>query len=124
MGSTGSGNFSDYYGYSKAEKGITGGVDKKDQCSLAFTDCLEEVEICEYYLKKGMLPLVGTEVYIAFDKRMVAKDKKEVVIGYLPTKYNYLRACMTDGYTYGGIVNAVLTSPVKTVSVAITPSRL
>ena len=36
MGSTGSGNFSDYKEYNKAEKGITGGFDKIDQCSIAF----------------------------------------------------------------------------------------
>lgn len=54
---------------------------------------------------------------------MVAKDEEGLIIGYLPTKYNYLRACIADNYTYEGIVNAVLTSPIKTVSIAITPLK-
>lgn len=124
MGSTGSGNFSDYKGYSQAEKGTTGGFDKLDQCSLAFSDFLEDVETCDYYLKYGKLPPKNTVVSIVFDKRMVAKDEKGLIIGYLPTKYNYLRACIAGNYVYEGIINAVLTSPVKAVSIAITPLKL
>ena len=71
-----------------------------------------------YYLQN-----IQSCLFFFFDKRMVAKDEEGLIIGYLPTKYNYLRACIADNYTYEGIVNAVLTSPIKTVSIAITPLK-
>lgn len=78
MGSTGSGNFTDYSNYSKAVPGVTGGADSFDRCSRGFTVFLEDVETCDYYLKNGTIPSKNTPVVIDFDKRVVA-DRKSVV---------------------------------------------
>ena len=37
MGSSGTGNFSDYLNFQGAIKGMTGGVDSEDKCALAFS---------------------------------------------------------------------------------------
>ena len=95
MGSTGTGNFSDYKNFPRAIKGITGADDSEDKCALAFSTFIEDVDTCEYYSKKGTLPAVGTEVYIDFKVRLVVKSNDGLIIGYLPTKYNYLRYCLS-----------------------------
>ena len=38
MGSTGTGNFSDYKNFPRAIKGVTGADDSKDKCALAFSN--------------------------------------------------------------------------------------
>lgn len=92
MGSTGTGNFSDYKNFSRAIKGITGADDSEDKCALAFSTFIEDVDTCEYYSKKGTLPAVGTEVCIDFKVRLVVKSNDGLIIGYLPTKYRQLLA--------------------------------
>ena len=49
MGSTGTGNFSDYKNFPRAIKGITGADDSEDKCALAFSTFIEDVDTCEYY---------------------------------------------------------------------------
>lgn len=93
MGSSGPGNFSDYSNYPKAIKGVTGAVDSEDKCALAFSTLIEDVDTCEYYSKKGVLPAVGTEVYVDFKVRLVVKSNDGLIIGYLPTKYNSQLYC-------------------------------
>ena len=124
MGSTGTGNFSDYKNFSRAIKGITGAEDSEDKCALAFSTFIEDVDTCEYYSKKGTLPAVGTEVYIDFKVRLVVKSNDGLIIGYLPTKYNYLRYCIVKGFTYTGIVSNVSSTSINTVTVDITPSTV
>ena len=85
---------------------------------------IEDVDTCEYYSKKGTLPAVGTEVYIDFKVRLVVKSNDGLIIGYLPTKYNYLRYCIVKGFTYTGIVSNVSSTPINTVIVDITPSTV
>ena len=53
MGSTGTGNFSDYKKFPGAIKGVTGADDSEDKCALAFSTIIEDVDTCEYYRKKG-----------------------------------------------------------------------
>lgn len=124
MGSSGSGNFSDYSNYPSAIKGVTGAVDSEDKCALAFSTLIEDVDTCEYYSKKGVLPAVGTEVYVDFKVRLVVKSNDGLIIGYLPTKYNYLRNCIVKGFTYTGVVSNVSSTPINTVIVDITPSTV
>ena len=124
MGSSGPGNFSDYSNYPRAIKGVTGAVDSVDKCALAFSTLMEDVDTCEYYSKKGILPAVGTEVYVEFNVRLVVISNDGLIIGYLPTKYNYLRNCIVKGFTYTGVVSNVSTTPINTVLVDITPSAV
>lgn len=121
MGSTGTGNFSDYKNFSRAIKGITGADDSEDKCALAFSTFIEDVDTCEYYSKKGTLPAVGTEVCIDFKVRLVVKSNDGLIIGYLPTKYNYLRYCIVKDFKYTGVVSNVSSTPINTVIVDITP---
>ena len=106
MGSTGTGNFSDYKNFSRAIKGITGAEDSEDKCALAFSTFIEDV---------------GTEVCIDFKVRLVVKSNDGLIIGYLPTKYNYLRYCIVKGFAYTGVVSNVSSTPINTVIVDITP---
>lgn len=124
MGSTGTGNFSDYKNFSRAIKGITGADDSEDKCALAFSTFIEDVDTCEYYSKKGTLPAVGTKVCIDFKVRLVVKSNDGLIIGYLPTKYNYLRYCIKKEFTYTGVVSNVSSTPINTVIVDITPSTV
>jgi len=124
MGSSGPGNFSDYSNYPRAIKGVTGAVDSEDKCALAFSTLIEDVDTCEYYSKKGVLPAVGTEVYVDFKVRLVVKSNDGLIIGYLPTKYNYLRNCIVKGFTYTGVVSVASSTPINTVVVDITPSAV
>lgn len=124
MGSSGPGNFSDYSNYPRAIKGVTGAVDSEDKCALAFSTLIEDVDTCEYYSKKGVLPAVGTEVYVGFKVRLVVKSNDGLIIGYLPTKYNYLRNCIVKGFTYTGVVSVASSTPINTVIVDITPSTV
>ena len=121
MGSSGTDNFSDYKNFPRAIKGVTGAVDSEDKCALAFSTLIEDVDTCEYYSKKGMLPAVDTEVSVEFKVRLVVKSNDGLIIGYLPTKYNYLRNCIVKGFTYTGVVSNVSSTPINTVIVDITP---
>ena len=124
MGSSGTGNFSDYLNFQGAIKGVTGGVDSEDKCTLAFSTLIEDVDTCEYYSKKGTLPSVGTEVFVEFKFRLLVKSNDGLIIGYLPTKYNYLRHCIVKGFTYTGVVSVASSTPINTVVVDITPSAV
>ena len=124
MGSSGPGNFSDYSNYPRAIKGVTGGVDSEDKCTLAFSTLIEDVDTCEYYSKKGTLPSVGTEVFVEFKFRLLVKSNDGLIIGYLPTKYNYLRNCIVKGFNYTGVVSVASSTPINTVVVDITPSAV
>ena len=124
MGSTGTGNFSDYKKFPRAIKGITGADDSEDKCALAFSTFIEDVDTCEYYSKKGTLPAVSTEVYIDFKVRLVVKSNDGLIIGYLPTKYNYLRNCIVKDFKYTGVVSNVSSTPIYTVIVDITPGTV
>ena len=124
MGSSGTGNFSDYKNFPRAIKGLTGADDSEDKCALAFSTLIENVDTYEYYSKKGVLPAVGAEVYIDFKVRLVVKSNDGLIIGYLPTKYNYLRYCIVKGFTYTGVVSNVSSTPINTVIVDITPGTV
>jgi hypothetical protein len=127
MGSSGSGRISDYPGTSSSSGG-SGSVNTgaQDRCAKAFNARLEDVEQSEYYQAHGTLPLTGTSLQVSQRKRLVAQTAEGESIGNLSTTFNYLAACMKDGWTYVGTVQNVTSgAPVAIVSVdfAAAPSK-
>lgn len=121
MGSTGSGTFSDYEHKPKGNIN-QGASSEEDKCSRAFSTSLEEVPNCGYFGATASIPPVGTAVSITFaSPRLAIQDNSNVVIGYLPTKYNYLLACIESGITYSGLVSSSALIPLASVSVDISP---
>jgi len=124
MGSTGSGSFTDY---SKRKPTgpdtIDGGSSGIDKCKQAFGTSLEEVSRCFYFLNSGgSLPSIGTEVIVAFNGlRLAVETHLGEEIGYLPTKYNYIKNCIDDGFKYVGVVRSIMVIPAPTVLVDIVP---
>lgn len=123
MGSTGTGHLSDYHDYKKPVQGVTGGKDTVYICDRAVATLLEDVATSEYYSKKGIVPPVGTGVVITANKRIIAVDDNGLIIGNLPTEYNYLLACIQEGYQYEGQVADSFDSPILSVSIAVTPQK-
>lgn len=123
MGSTGSGRLSDYSRFRGAIKGVTGGEDLINKCDRAVATVLEDVETCDYYKKYGHVPAKGTYVKIDIKTRLVALNENGDVIGYLPTEYNYLLGCLSDGYQYEGEVSGSFDTPVPSVYIAVTPQK-
>jgi hypothetical protein len=129
MGSSGSGNLSDYQDYEKNKSsqseqgGNSGGSSGEDQCSRAFSTSLDEVSLCEYYKNKKNVPPVNAVVKIDFKGRLRALVENDVCIGYLPTKYNFLRACMNDGFTYSGVIHESKLTPIPSIAVDIAPDH-
>jgi hypothetical protein len=124
MGSTGSGSFSDYSNSKPLVPGDdTGGSDGIDKCDRAFSTKLEEVAICDYFIQNKIVPPKGTKVEIYFSKRLVARTFDGDIIGYLPTKYNYLKLCIEGGYKYKGEVASSTGSPIQKVVIDIIPTN-
>lgn len=105
MGSSGSGNFSDYSGSPKSDLGggASGGASGSDKCSQAFATILEDVASHQFYASHGSVPPVGTQLTIEVRGRVVALAGTETV-GSIPTRFNYLARCIEDGFTYTGVV--------------------
>lgn len=123
MGSTGTGHLSDYSDYKHAQPGVTGGKDTVYICSKAVATSLEDVATSDYFKKHGTVPPKGSPVFITSNSRIVAIDEKGDVIGNLPTEYNYLLGCIEEGYQYEGEVTDSFTSPLPSVSIAVTPQK-
>ncbi|WP_025663946.1 hypothetical protein [Aquimarina megaterium] len=123
MGSSGSGNFSDYPGSKPTGGGKSGGSSGENKCEKAFTAMLEEIDRCPYYIEKKDVPKVGDEVKIGFDKRPTAISKDGLTVGYLPTKFNYIKMCLDDGYSFIGRVASSSSDLVAAVSIDVIPSN-
>lgn len=123
MGSTGSGSFSDYSRRKPASaEEKNGGTSGVDQCSLAFQTSLEEVSRCFYYINYSKVPDVDTEITVVFNGiRMAIENLLGEELGYLPTKFNYLRLCLSDNFKYSGIITFSTSLPTPTIRVDITP---
>lgn len=119
MGSTGSGNFTDYQGFS-GNNPKQGGESSENKCEKAFRTELEDVDTSEYYNSQGRLPDVNTEVNIEFNGHRIVATINGVEIGNLPTKYNYLRQCMNE-YTYLGIVSNTSSNPINSIIINVSP---
>lgn len=127
MGSSGSGNFSDYPGTKAKEvagegTGMAGGTSGVDKCKQAFSCMLEDVGNSEFYSQFKKVPVAGDQLSIVFDKkRLFAVDSNDVKVGALPTAFNYLVACLAGGITYVGVVRSSAEKPVPTVEADFGP---
>ena len=121
MGSSGSGSLTDY-SKRKPVGNNNGGASGEDNCNKAFSTSLEEVSRCDYFLKHKTVPFPGTQVLLFFKgMRLTVETTKGEEVGYLPTKFNYLRACIAGGLNYAGTVSASSSSPFPNVTVDIVP---
>jgi hypothetical protein len=127
MGSSGSGRFSDYPGTKAKEvagdgTGKAGGASGVDKCKQAFHVLLDDVGNSDLYSQFKSVPAVGDQLGILFDKKRVfAVDVNGVKVGALPTSFNYLVACLTDGVIYVGLVSSSAVLPVPTVAADFVP---
>jgi hypothetical protein len=109
MGSSGSGNLSDYSRKPNVKTGgggSSGGSSGGDKCGEAFSVGLEDVGGYPYHANTGSVPPIGTILTIALQVRMVALDSRGTAVGALPTRYNYLAKCLEAGFNYSGVVTA------------------
>ena len=112
MGSTGTGNFSDYsggQGGGGTGGGQGGGNSGEDRCLESVENIrVQEVERSEYYGNHESVPRNGTQVVVKstlVGGRIAVETKNgKEVIGVLPTKLNYIRRCIEQGYSYSGEV--------------------
>lgn len=119
MGSSGTGRFTDYPGSggTSSKGGKQGGSSGEDGCKKPISEQLEDVGRCDYFKTHKAVPKAGTPVAVVQDKRIAVTTVKGEVIGYLPTKYNYLAGCLAAGYKYGGTVATSKDTPVPAVLV-------
>ena len=125
MGSTGSGNFSDYSGSRSSGggdgQGGSGGSSGEDRCQKAFHCTLEEVALCDFYANTGTVPNPGAHLTIILQSRPMAVDTATGdVVGALPTSLNYIAGCMNEGFSYEGTVVTSTNTPVPTVTADFT----
>lgn len=120
MGSSGSGSFSDYSQY-KSDKKNQGGSSGEEICSKAFSTNLEEIERCDYFEKYKALPDDGTPIKIILKTRLAAVSNDGLVIGYLPTSFNFLVNCMSNGFEYKGNVVSGKSKPVLSIQIDVAP---
>lgn len=70
---------------------------------------LEDVQTSQYHLKRQELPQVGDEVYLSNElhngRLVVVHTDSNLIIGNLPTSYNYMVKCLNHNYT-GSVVSA------------------
>ena len=119
MGSVGTGRFDDYQNDNSARGGVAG--EAEDPCAEGFTALLEEVERCDYFHQHRQPPNIGTSVLVSPGKRITVSTNSGEVIGYLPTQFNYLAACIASGFSYTGQVTLSVAKPIVKVEVAISP---
>ena len=124
MGSTGTGHFTDYPGNLNSIKGVVGPEPKEDRCERAFSAELEDIQTSDYYKKYGKVPTPGAYVSIGWNRRIIAMDEDGLTIGNLPTRFNYLLACLNDGFSYTGAVEESHDLGLPYVKIAVTPTRI
>jgi hypothetical protein len=120
MGSSGSGNLTDYSKSPNVKTGgggSSGGSSGGDKCGEAFNVGLEDVGTYPYHHTTGTVPAVGTVLTISLATRIVAVDPTGVAVGAVPTRYNYLAKCLEAGFSYSGVVTASSNGPNPQVQV-------
>ncbi len=120
MGSSGSGSFSDYSGktnQTSADSGSSGGLSGEDLCRKAFSAGLEDIEQYQLFSTSRTVPASGTFLSLTIATRIVAVDQAGVTVGALPTRFNYIAACIRSGIQYAGVVQRSSTSPNARVDV-------
>jgi len=118
MGTTGGGRLRDYQQGKEPPS--------QDRCEQELTEvALEEVAATEYYAEHEDVPAAGTTVSLRselVDGRLAVQSEQGAVVGFLPTRYNYLLACIGQGYSYAGEVATCSNGTVPRVTVNLAPS--
>lgn len=119
MGSTGHGKFGDYseqqnYNISNVTTpgmytSTNAGVGSK-QCPTELpTIKLEDVQTSQYYLERQELPKIGDNVYLSDQihngRLVVVHTDSNLIIGNLPTSYNFMIKCLEHNYT-GNVISS------------------
>ena len=121
MGSSGSGNFSDY-SQNPSTKKNQGGTSDENDCTKAYSVALEEVNRCDYYISNGNIPPIGTPVKIILDIRLKAVTvENNETIGLLPTSFNFLVNCLNAGISYSGEIVSSKLVPILSLNIDIAP---
>ena len=126
MGSSGSGNFSDYSGtLSKGtSKSKTGGSSDEDKCAKAFSSYLDEVQTCEYFKKRKDVPVTNSVIEVIFrTPRLAVVTEAGLIVGYLPTDKNYIRGCLKSGYKFPGIITSARKKPIPSLQITVSPYK-
>lgn len=124
MGSSGTGRLSDYSGRSSGGSSKTGGKSNEDKCERAFSTLLEDVERCTYYKTNSALPANGTVIEVVFKKpRLAAVTNEGIIVGYLPTDRNYIKACIENGYSFPGAISSSRLKPLPSVQITVSPHK-
>ena len=114
MGSSGSGQFGNY------------APTEEPKCEKPLEFDLEEVGRSEFYSRTRKVPTPGTAVHLAplpVDKRLVVIESgSDATLGLVPTKLNFLLACMGRGFRYSGEVVESRGGKVPSVKVRLAPA--
>lgn len=125
MGSSGSGKFGNYrIGESNNIGGNGSGGPGEIECPTLIENIkLEDIASSDYYKNNGTLPSAGTDVQLRevvhLGRVVVETVDSHVIIGNLPTQYNYLLACLKKGMHYAGQVISSGVSPISFVVVTL-----
>lgn len=120
MGSAGTGRLTDY---SQAGAGVGGGASGEDKCAVPIQEQLEEVARCQYYQDHNTVPPTGTKLMVVISNRVGVETESFELVGYLPTKYNYIASCIRSGYRYAGVIEASTDVHVPAVLIRLTPVK-
>ena len=121
MGSSGTGSFSDYSDYKPSNSGNQGGSSGEDRCNRAFSTRLDEVGRSDFFQQNNDVPSTNSQVSITMGTRLEVRDADNIVIGFLPTSFNYLALCISNGFRYEDRVSSSTISPVPSIEVDIIP---
>ena len=133
MGSTGTGKFGTYDNSENIfkdidEKNSKINLHKENLCESPLESIiLEDIEIHQYYKENSGLPTVGESVYILKNKFkgriVVAHTTTDLILGNLPTEYNYLFRCTQLGYSYEGKVIQSIEKPIARLMVKLNAKK-
>jgi hypothetical protein len=130
VGSKSTGRLGDYPGSggTGGGGGAKGKPDETDKCAAVIEDLpLEEVALSGYFKEHKAVPPEKTKVRVRdklVDKRIaVETESGQEVIGYVPTAYNYLRQCMSNGWAYMGKVTSSSAGKLPKITVDLTGKK-
>lgn len=127
MGSTGTGNFSDYSNTSGGASPGGGSVGGREavgiSCDADIDVDLQEVATSQYFAARNAVPPPDTVVRVkpSLVGRRIGVETSDTgeVVGVLPTDHNYLLRCLADDYAYAGRVSLSLDAPFPRVRVEL-----
>ncbi len=123
MGSAGTGRLTDY-SQAGATAGGGGGASGEDKCAEPIQEQLEEVARCQYYQDHKTVPPSGTPLTVVISNRVGVETEQLELVGYLPTRYNYIASCIRSGYRYSGVIEASTDVHVPAVLIRLTPVKV